>query len=180
MNRTLTATTLALLILAAAPAAGGPPSEYEVKAAFLLNFARLVSWPEGTFATPDEPLRVGSFGEDPFDGALESIVAGREIGGRRLSVETLGSSERARGVHLLFVPADETESLPELAEALSDAPVLLVGESEGFAVAGGAINLYEEGGRIRFEINRRAAEARGLKLSSRLLRLARLVGAQEP
>lgn len=83
-----------------------------------------------------------------------------------------------RGAHLVFVPADQAGALDDLERTVEDAPVLLVGESEGFAARGGVINLYTEDGRIRFEINRKAAERRGLRLSSRLLRLARLVAEQ--
>ncbi len=169
---------LGLLGLAALPASANPAREYEVKAAFLLNFARLVHWPDTAFTAPDMPIRVVCFARNPFAGALEAILAQETVQGRAFRVETTQRLADVRGAHLVFVPADQAGALDDLERTVEDAPVLLVGESEGFAARGGVINLYTEDGRIRFEINRKAAERRGLRLSSRLLRLARLVAEQ--
>ena len=152
--------------------------EYAVKAAFLLHFAKLVTWPDAALAA-DAPLTIGVFVADPFDGALRAVAAGARAHGRELRVRAVPSVAQARQCQILFVPATHAGRLDELRNGLADAPVLMVGESEGFANDGGAINFYLEGGRIRFEVNRVDAERAGLRLSSRLLRLARLVEPEE-
>jgi hypothetical protein len=167
---------LVALGLLTTPVSGGEhTTEYELKAAFLLNFARLVEWPSAAFPDAAAPLTIGIFGGDPFDGSLRSMVNGERVQGRLLRVRRVDSVSDARTCQLLFLPVDQSERLRALRRELGEAAVLLVGETQGFARRGGSINFYPESGRIRFEVNRRAAERAGLRLSSRLLRLARLV-----
>lgn len=162
---------VALVAPSPAPAATG---EYEVKAAFLLHFAKLVEWPDSALRAGDA-ITIGVFVDDPFEGRLSAAIKGESAAGRPLRAARVHSIEGARRCQLLFIPASQSGRIEELRSRLGRAPVLVVGETDGFAARGGAINLYEEGGRIRFEVNRRAATRSGLKLSSRLLRLARLV-----
>ena len=149
--------------------------EYELKAAFLLNFVRLVEWPSSAFADGKAPYVIGVFSDDPFEGALDSVLDGERASGRSVRVRRLRVPGEAPGCHLVFVPASQAGHFASLRSVLADSPVLLVAESEDFARRGAVINLFREEGRIRFEVNRSAARRAGLKLSSRLLRLARLV-----
>lgn len=153
-----------------------PPLELQVKAAFLYNFAKFANWPGGTFRGPDSPLVIGVVGGDPFREALERGVAGKTVGGRPFAVRRVRDPVTDPGSHILFVAAGESRRLPRLLEQLGDAPVLLVGETPGFASDGGVINFFIEENRVRFEVNLTAAERARLRLSSKLLSLARLVG----
>jgi len=169
------------LALALAPAlaggarAAGEPGEYEVKAAFLLNFARLIEWPGSAFRSPDAPLCIALWGSDPFGGALDQLVQEEQVAGWPIRTRRVSSAAEAQSCQILFVPASQTASFRDARAELAGSPVVVVGEQDGFAEMMGAIGFYEEKGRIRFEVNRRIAEGAGVKLSSRLLRLARLV-----
>ena len=174
---------LALLALGApgarfgalAPAAAAETSrEYLIKAAFLYNFAKFTEWPAGSFPDSAAPLDVCVFGEDPFGGALESI-AGKTIRGRRVAVHRVASIEAGAACHLLFISASEATRLAGILESLRGRPVLTIAEMPGFARSGGIINLKTNpDDRIRFEINIGIARRVGLRLSSKLLKLAEI------
>ncbi len=149
--------------------------EYEVKAAFLLNFARLVEWPSSAFRGRDDPIALGVLGRDPFGGSLEKLVKGRSVGRRLIEVKQLSRPEEAARCHIVFVSAAARTPVREILSATGGANVLLVGEKPDFAQRGGAINFISEDHRVRFEINPDAARRAGLGISSRLLRLAKLV-----
>lgn len=157
------------------PARVGGIAEYEVKAAFLLNFVRLVAWPPSAFPDAEIPYTLGVLADDPFDGALEAVLEGARVDGRPLRAKRIDGPQQAGSCHLVFVPASQTRRLPALRRALAGSPVLVVAEGEGLARRGAAISFYREEGRIRFEVNREAARRVSLEPSSRLLRLARLV-----
>ena len=152
--------------------------EYEVKAAFLYNFAKFVEWPSTAFATPEAPLVFCILGPNPFDGKLDRVVNDRTANGRRIEVREGVAVAQTSGCHLVFVPENQAETVARLVQAsapVPGAPVLTVGETDGFAEAGGMIQLVVDEGRVRFDINASAAEGEGLKLSSQLLKLARRV-----
>lgn len=164
---------LATAITAAAQSARAP--EYEVKAAFLYNFAKFVQWPAHTFAGSTTPIRLCVLGSDPFGGALDTIVRGKTVEGRPIVHSHVSSSTEARGCHLLFISGSDSALHRQTLAALGDSPVLTVGESDDFLELGGMINFVLEEDRVRFEINLRAAESHRLKLSSKLLAVARVV-----
>jgi len=149
--------------------------EYQVKAAFLYNFTRYVKWPKEAFDDERSPIVVAVLGSDPFGITLDKVFAGKTASGRRIQVTRFASTAKLEKCHLLFVPRDETESLPLLAKHLAGAPVLIVGESKDFAVEGGEINFYIDKKKVHFEINKMAAERAKLEISSQLLKLARIV-----
>jgi len=152
--------------------------EYEVKAAFLYNFAKFVEWPSTAFVTPEAPLVFCIIGPNPFDGRLERVVNDRTANGRRIEVREEVAAGQTSGCHLIFVPEPEEDVVARVlhaSTAAQEAPVLTVGETQGFAEAGGMIELVVDEGRVRFDINAGAAEREGLKLSSQLLKLARRV-----
>lgn len=177
-TRTLAAAVSFLwIVLANSPpiASQDATLEYEVKAAFLYNFAKFIEWPSQTFSSPDEPFTVCLAGDDPFRGALERTVQGENLNGRPLAVRRVGTGETVRGCQILYVSGQEERSSGQIVAAAANAPVLLVGEAQDFIAAGGMIRFAQTGHRIRFEINPDAAERASLKVSSRLLRLADVV-----
>ena len=151
--------------------------EYEVKAAFLYNFAKFVEWPDNAFSTEDAPIVFCIVGANPFDGALERVISDRTAHGRRILVRE--TAEPAPGsCHLVFVAGSEDGRVAQVVQSTQSAqgaPVLTVGESEAFNDAGGMIRLVVEEGGVRFDINAAIAEHAGLKFSSQLLKLARNV-----
>ena len=150
--------------------------EYQIKAVFLFNFVQFVEWPASAFPGPTAPIRIAVFGDDPFAGSLEAAVQGEKVRNRSLVIERVRRLEDATECHVLFVCASERMQIGPIISFFSGRPVLTVGDMSDFARRGGIINFYLEGQKVRFEINRAAAQRTGLKLSSQLLGLARLVG----
>jgi hypothetical protein len=148
------------------------PSEYQLKAAFLFNFAKFVEWPPEAFAEARSPIVIGILGENPFGGDLERTIRNKTISNRSLAVKEIRSLAEATNCHLLFISTSEKQRLPEIIQGLRGASVLTVGETERFTEAGGMINFVLEGNKIRFRINDEAAKSAGLKISSKLLSLA--------
>jgi hypothetical protein len=152
-----------------------PPTEYEVKAAFLYNFARFVEWPPESFRDPQEPFVIVVLGQDPFGTALDETVAGKRVAGRRIEVRRAGRVEEVGDAHIVFVSASERPNMAATLKALDRPGLLTVGDSDGFAERGGAINFTVQARKVRFEINPTRAEQARLKMSSQLLKLATLV-----
>jgi len=150
-------------------------SEYQVKAAFLYNFAKFVEWPPNLFNDPRDPFVLCVAGDDPFGNLLDGIVLGKTANGHPLAVRRLRREREARSCQILFVSSSERNRLRPVLKSLRGASVLTVGETDGFAQEGGMINLTLEDNRVHFEINVAAAERAGLKISSKLLSLARVV-----
>ena len=152
--------------------AHGQSDEARVKAAFLYNFAKYVVWPSSAFESSNSPIVIGIVGNDAISGPLESIVEGKTASGRRLVVRYLKWTDDLSECQELFVPAEEMSGVSHL-DALRSKPVLIVGESPGFAKKRGAINFTLEGNRVRFEINEGNATHGGLSISSKLLSLGK-------
>jgi hypothetical protein len=150
--------------------------EYDVKAAFLFHFAQFVEWPAEAFKEPQAPFTYCTIGEDPFHGALERTLSGKTIGQRALRVEHLSGTAQAGECQILFIggPADK-KHIAETLASVSELPILTVGEEEQFAADGGAIGFCMEDNKIRFEINLKAAGKARLKISAKLLALAKTV-----
>ena len=172
--RLLLAAWLGLFLCAGA--SGQAPKEYQIKAVFLFNFIQFVEWPAAVFPTPETPIRIGVFGDDPFGGALETAVEGERVRGRPVVIIRAERLHDLLSCHAIFVCPSERAQVGPILNVLNGRPILTVGDSPDFARRGGVISFYLEGQKVRFEINRAAAGANGLKLSSQLLSLARLVG----
>jgi YfiR/HmsC-like len=151
-------------------------SEYQVKAAYLFNFLKFVEWPEESFADPLAPIVIGVVGEDPFGNALPQVVIGKTVQGRDLVIRIYRPGEDLRGVHILFISASERKRLPIILSSLRGSSVLTVADIAGFLDAGGMIQFLNENGRVRFAINVDATSRAKLKMSSKLLSLAKVVG----
>lgn len=166
---------LVLLLLAAAvPAAAQKVSgEYQLKAAFLYNFAKFVEWPPSAFSGDDAPLAICVYGEDPFGRSLEELVRNERIGNRALEVRRPESLSGLGECHILYVSRSERGRAGEVVSSLGEARVLTVGESESFLHSGGMIGFFLEENKVRFQVNLPAAERSRLKISSKLLRLAK-------
>lgn len=150
-------------------------SEYQVKAAFLYHFAQFVDWPPETFKGAGSPITYCTIGEDPFQGALDASLNGKVIGGRGVRVQHFKKTEAVQGCQVLFLGTAEKKFISATLASLKASPVLTVGESEDFVQAGGMIGFFLEDNKVRFDINLDAAERGKLKISARLLLLAKTV-----
>lgn len=151
-----------------------PQPEYPVKAAFLLNFAKFVEWPAPAFAQPDAPLVIGVIGDGPWGNAGE-VFTGKTVQGRPVVVEQVELGPALKNCHVLFVAASEEKRARRILESLASASVLTVSDMDGFLERGGLIQFVTEHNKVRFEINRAAAQRAGLKVSAQLLKLAKAV-----
>jgi hypothetical protein len=166
----------AVALLAAGPSAVPVAAdEYRLKAGFLFHFAQLVDWPDTLPPGPSAALTICTLGGDAFQGDLEGVVAGKLIAGRAIRVNHLKTPEEIGGCQLLFVGGAERTRVPVLVSKLKDTPVLTVGESDDFTDGGGMIRFVVEDKKVRFDVNLGAAQRAHLKISSRLLLLARNV-----
>ena len=150
-------------------------SEYQVKAAFLFHFAQFVDWPPEAFKDAGAPLTYCTVGEDPFHGALDASMSGKTIDGRPVRVLHFKLGQEVQTCQILFLGAPEKKSLAATLVNLGASPVLTVGESQNFIEQGGMIGFLWEDNKGHFEINLEAAERAKLKISARLLTLAKTV-----
>lgn len=174
LSRTALVATALAGLLGSAAACAQALSEQQVKAAFLYNFTKFVEWPAEAFAAPQAPFVLCIPGRDALGGNLDAIQ-GRTVQGHELRVKRSVRPDEVKACHVLFVPEAQEGPVAELVRAARTLPVLTVGESEGFAEAGGAIGFVSREDRVHFEINLDAASRASLRISSQLLRLATIV-----
>jgi hypothetical protein len=148
------------------------PSEYQLKAAYLFNFAKFVEWPDAAFSAPNSPLVIGVIGKNPFGDRLETTVRGKALNGHPLTVREIRAPDEITNCHILFISTSEQERLPQILKGLQNAPILTVGEMDHFIESGGMINFVWVDKTIHFQINDPVAKTAGLKIGSKLLGLA--------
>ena len=154
--------------------------EYQVKAAFLFHFAQLVDWPSSAFTANNNALVLCTYGDDPFHGELEKMIQGKQIGSRSIQVKHLKQTEDVHSCQIVFVSKGVSKYVPALLTNVGDAPIMTIGETGNFVEYGGVIGFCMDEDKIRFEVNLQSAERSKLKISSRLLLLAKtVVGSSE-
>jgi len=163
------------LFLAQSAAQSAAPTQDEVEAAYLYNFAKFVTWPE---ATKSDVLNVCILGKDPFGTTLDQIVSGEAIDGRRLAVRRLADEHSVQPCAIVFIGESESSHLDRDLSAVSGLPILTVSDIPSFIRNGGTIQFVLQENRVRFEVNLSAARKCGIVLSSQLLKVAtRVVGS---
>lgn len=180
---TSVATLLAFLAAFAAASASVRAQrglEYEVKAAYLYNIVSFVTWPPDAFAGPADPIRLCVFEKDPFGPMLDSAIRGALAEQHPMVAERISSIDMISRCHLVFVPHDSADWTDQVRRAAAQRPILIVGESNDFLQHGGMIAFVIEGGRVRFDVNVHTAASQGLKMSSRLLQVARRIYGRGP
>ena len=170
--RYFAAALLLFLCSASTLAAQNPrPTEYDVEAAYLFNFGKFVTWPQGGTSSRG-PFTICILGADPFGPSLDTITAGEKIAGRAIIDRRILHPQDALSCSILYVSASEAEHLDKVLAAVRDAPVLTVSDIPGFIEHGGTIQFVLANGRVRFQVNLGAAQQDGLGLSSELLKVA--------
>ena len=152
------------------------PTMHQVQAAFLFNFAKFVTWPDGAFQHSEDSLIIGVLGEDPFGAVLDETIRDKTIMGKRLAVKRFGRIQDAKHSHILFLSSSEESHLSQIMKALEQTSVLTVSDIEKFAERGGMVAFTVEDQKVRFNVNVEAVERAELKMGSQLLKLARIVG----
>ncbi|MBI3667943.1 MAG: YfiR family protein [Acidobacteria bacterium] len=151
--------------------------EYQVKAAFLFNFAKFVEWPAEKLGDGSNPIIVGILGKDPFGSSIDETFRGKTVNGRDVIVRRISQASDAGRCHILFVASSEKGRLEEILLSVASSSVLTVSEIKQFVERGGMISFTTDENKVRLEINVGAAERAGVKISSKLLKLAQVVWA---
>ena len=173
MRRWLTYT----LLLVALPVSGWsdtppPPTEYQVKAAFIYNFMKFVEWPDSAFESARTPMTVSVLGTEDFVQTLRSAVAQRLIGDRAVNVVHSESVADVKRGHVLYVDAALADSMGQIYNRTRDAATLVVGDDYRMVGRGATIGFFLKNNKVRFTIDADLADESGLRISSRLLKLA--------
>ncbi|MBN2373716.1 YfiR family protein [bacterium] len=148
--------------------------EYQVKAAFIYNFAKFVEWPNGTFNSETDPVILCIFPNSPKNDVFLSLT-GKTVGGKRMEVKKCENIEYIEGCHILFIDSTDKKIIRECLKRVKDWSVLTVGHSKGFTQEGGIINFFTDEGKIKFEVDLEAAKRCGLKLGSQILMSAEII-----
>ena len=148
-----------------------PNQEFLVKAAFMYNFAKFVTWPEETFVSPDQAINLCVIGENPFANTLDSL-SGKTVHGRPLTTTHIDNPKDIEGCHILFISRSEASHLDTIFSYSRYKHVLTIGDIDEFIEVGGMIGFITVNDKIRFRINYAAAREAELEISSRLLNLA--------
>jgi hypothetical protein len=162
-----------------APPAAQSPTEYQVKAAYVFNFLKFVQWPDDFPANAHGKWVVGIVGDSPVGDELGRLFEGKSVLGRDLQIKRFRAADSLRDCHILFISQSEKKRLPAIFAELRGSSVLTVADTEDFVDSGGMIQLTVEGTRVRIAINVSATGRARLKVSSKMLLLAHVVGTAE-
>lgn len=169
-----------ILFLFTAKAQAQQYTEYDLKAAYLYNFSKFVSWPENSFENEASEFHIVVFGDSPITSVLFKAMAGRKILGRPISIKVIYKIEDLEEAQILFISKDMQTQLKSTISACNNKSILIVGDAiEGFCQSGGIINFTRKSSKFRFEINNQSAQRNNLKISSKLLSLARIISSEE-
>jgi YfiR/HmsC-like len=148
------------------------PSEYEIKAVWLLNCARFVDWPGRSFADAQSPFVIGVVGKDPFGKHLDKAFEGKVVKGRTFIVKRLFVDQNLKDCHILFVSATERKRTRNLLARLKGVPVLTVGETDEFLDQGGMVQFVRKDETICVAVNLEPAQRASVYLIANLLKVA--------
>jgi len=155
------------------------PTEYQVKAAYLFNFLKFVEWPDDPGGDPHAKWVIGFVGDTPIGDELTRLVEGKNVLGRELQVKKFQAADNLRACNILFISESEKKRLPPILAELRGSSVLTVADMDNFIGGGGMIQFMVEDARVRVAIDVGATSRAHLKVSSKLLALARVVAGTE-
>jgi hypothetical protein len=163
-----------LALAAAAATSATVPQEYQVKAIFLFNFTQFVDWPSGSGV--QDPLAICVLGEDPFGSYLDDALRGEHVGNRTLTVRRYRRVEDVRACQVLFISRTEARYIDDAIAQVRGAGTLTVSDASDFVARGGMVGFVTEDNHVRLRINVAATHAGGISISSKLLRVAEIIG----
>jgi hypothetical protein len=170
------ALALAAVVCSAAGASAQPPTEYQVKAAFLFHFARLTDWPPEALGD-ERPFVIAVVGRDPFGDVLDRTMAGQIAHGRPIQVRRCASPDELREMPQIVFVSGPRAAVAQVLARFQETPVLTVSDAAGFAERGGIVGFRLTSEKnVRFDVNLAAAETHGVRISSQVLKLARVLG----
>ena len=155
-------------------------TEYDLKAAYVFNFSKFVSWPESSFKSADSKFKIVVLGSSPITPVLHKALKGRTILGKAISIQSVYEIDDIEEPQIIFVSKDMQSQMKQIVKFCENKPILIIGDViDGFCQSGGIINFTIKSSKYRFEINNAAAKQANLKISSKLLALARIISSEE-
>ena len=170
MQRFILILILSLVITTGSQAASSP-GEYQVKAAYIYNFAKFIHWPDSAFSDAKEPLVIGVLGTNDFNGALKPL-AGKKVRNRVIEIKYFNTHHKVKNCQLLYISKSEEKKTQLILKELADQPILTVGETKYFVEFGGIIQFVTKRDRLRFSINLDVAQNNDIQIEAQLLSLA--------
>lgn len=161
------------VLLAPGSARAEPAERGTLYAAFTLNVARFITWPEGVFASADAPLVIGTSEDDPINAALDHAAALEPVHGRPVRTLRIRGLDDLAACHVVFL-SKSTPRQPSILARLRDKPVLTVGDSPGFLELGGHVSFVTRSSRVTLRVSPEHLKASGLEARAQLLRLAEI------
>ncbi|HJV68669.1 YfiR family protein [Ideonella sp.] len=155
-------------------------AEYRIKAAFVCKFGNYIEWPPAAFASPEAPFSIGVWAPAAVADEVAAAAGGLLVHGRPISVRRVGPGDSLEGLHILFVARGPAARLAAALAAVKDRPILTVTESDMPAEAGAVVNFVIVDDKVKFDVSLAAAERSSLKVSARLLGVARQVAGGRP
>ncbi|RLD64634.1 MAG: YfiR family protein [Bacteroidetes bacterium] len=155
-------------------------TEYEVKAAYIFNFAKFVKWPDNSFSNKTSPFVLGIYGNNPFGVILTKTIQNRTVNGRKWVIKFINNPKDVQNCHLLFISQLKKSELYRVLNETKNKPILTIGDNiEDFCISGGILNFTQQYSKHRFEINKDIAIQSNLIISSKLLILAKIISSDE-
>jgi hypothetical protein len=151
-----------------------PALEYQIKAAFLYNFTRFVSWPSSAFNSPTTPFVIGIVGHDPFGSYLEDIIDQEKVDEHPIVIQRYRDVKDINNCQLIYISAGDDDKIKEVIAAVARQNVLTVSDADKFVNWGGVISFFKEDNKLRVQINIAAAKAAGVEISSKLLKISKI------
>lgn len=149
--------------------------EYIWKANFLAKSANFVEWQSDSPLHTANSFRWCVYGNFSFGTALAEMTRDIVVEGKRAEVKWIHKEAELAGCQIIFVSRSEEKRYAKILDAARPGRALTVGETPTFLEAGGMVALLMEGKTPQFEVNLEPVTASRLKLSSRMLSLARRV-----
>ena len=155
-------------------------TEYDLKAAYVYNFSKFITWPANTFENETSDFTIVVYGSSPITEVLYKALKNRTIRGRHISIKVIYNLDDLKDAQILFVSQSMQKDLKAIVSLTENRSILVIGDViDGFCQAGGIIDFTEKSSKYRFEINNQAALKAHLKISSKLLSLARIISSEE-
>lgn len=149
--------------------------EFQLKAVFMYNFTRFVEWNPGSFESYNDPFIITIIGNDPFGSYLEETVRDEKIGRHPIVIRRVDDIRSVETCHILYINEKDPPRIRQILAGLQNRNILTVSDAPNFASLGGVIGFYTENNRIRMQINTAAARNAQLNISSKLLRVAKII-----
>jgi YfiR/HmsC-like len=147
----------------------------KIESAFIYKFTNFIEWPHDAPANAGDKFTICVVGSSPVQQTLEEIAALKTVNGEKLEIKGFSDGNLPKFCHIALITTKNSETFENILKNLKGRKILVISHADGFGVKGSMINFFSEGDRLRFEINRKAVEAEGIKVNSRLLNLAKTI-----